>query len=403
MTIRRVVYVSNARLPTEKAHGYAIAKMCEALGRRGLEVQLWHRPRRSREPISSDLFEYYGVERSFEVNRLAAGEVKGLRRFFPGRSFVLVTFARGLWRGVGLALAAKRHGADLYWTRDATVAFWLVAVGVPTLYEVHSIPRSIRRWFIRRASRSDGLRGALVLTRDLRDRLVGLGVPESKIAVFPNAVDPDGYKGLPSAIECRRQLGLPSERPIVAYVGRFRSSRGLEKGIPQLLEAMAAVDVGDRGRPVLVCVGGPMDAVAEYTTEARRLGLAADSVQFFDRVPPDQVPLWIRAADVVTIPWWTRPDAASPAPPLKLFEYMAAGAAIVATDLDEITDFLEDGVTGIVVPRDAPARLAAAISRLLADNGLRDRLATSAASRAHSYSWNRRAEVGLALAESAAT
>ena len=73
----KVVYLANTRLPTEKAHGYQICKMCEALALNGLEVVLLHPKRRQEDPIlqRSTVFEYYGISPVFTVRTLANWDV----------------------------------------------------------------------------------------------------------------------------------------------------------------------------------------------------------------------------------------------------------------------------------------------------------------------------------------
>ena len=61
----RIFYVTNARLPTEKAHGLATVKLCEALAKKGVEVTIFA-PRRI-NPLRQDIYEYYRAERNFKI------------------------------------------------------------------------------------------------------------------------------------------------------------------------------------------------------------------------------------------------------------------------------------------------------------------------------------------------
>ena len=92
--IRRLIYVANARLPTEKAHGHAIVKMCEAYAERGVGVQLWH-ARRQQDPALArqTVFEYYGVPETFRVRTLRNVDLVPLERRLPASVHMAVMTA----------------------------------------------------------------------------------------------------------------------------------------------------------------------------------------------------------------------------------------------------------------------------------------------------------------------
>ena len=72
MKTKRLLYIVNARLPTEKAHGYQISKMCEAFAENGIESLLVHPYRYQSRPelFQQTVFDYYGVRRVFEISTL---------------------------------------------------------------------------------------------------------------------------------------------------------------------------------------------------------------------------------------------------------------------------------------------------------------------------------------------
>ena len=80
-----LIYIANARLPTEKAHGYQICKMCEAFAKNGVEVQLWHpyRYQSDRKLREQSVFDYYGIRSSFKVKTLFNWDVVRLQQLFP--------------------------------------------------------------------------------------------------------------------------------------------------------------------------------------------------------------------------------------------------------------------------------------------------------------------------------
>jgi glycosyltransferase involved in cell wall biosynthesis len=81
--------------------------------------------------------------------------------------------------------------------------------------------------------------------------------------------------------------------------------------------------------------------------------------------------------------------------PLKMFEYMAAGRPIVATDFPVVREVLRDGETAVLVPPDNAEALGEGIQRVLVSPGLCQRVARGARDAAQGYSWNARARTIL--------
>jgi glycosyltransferase involved in cell wall biosynthesis len=110
-------------------------------------------------------------------------------------------------------------------------------------------------------------------------------------------------------------------------------------------------------------------------------------VQFAGSVDPDAVPAMLGIMDVAAAPYLNRSSFYFS--PLKVLEYMAAGRAIVASALGQITELIEDGVNGLLVGAGNSKALAAALVRLTADAGMRRRLGAAArASVTQRHTWD---------------
>jgi glycosyltransferase involved in cell wall biosynthesis len=395
-SVKKLVYIVNARLPTEKAHGYQICKMCAAFARNGVEVQLWHpyRHQMSSELKGREVFDYYDLPQVFGVRTVPNFDVIRLERVFPEATFrPLFSVHAFLW-GLYAALKARKEKADIYYTRDSVVAYWLLRLRLPTIYEEHVVPRRAQRAILRRVARQSELRLVVVLTSFIKKGFLEMGFSDEKVAVVPDAVDLSLFANLPSREECRRLLGLPQERSIIGYIGRFQAL-GAEKGIPELVQTMAHLPAIKGKEPLLLCVGGPMDPVADYIDLARRYGAPEHRLRFIDRVPNSQVPLWIRACDVVTIPWgWTEFSAYFTSP-LKLFEYMAAEVPIVASDLPSLREILQHGENAWLVKPGDPYVLAAEVQHILDNQDLARKLVDRAKKDVQKHTWNHRTNLLL--------
>ncbi len=170
----------------------------------------------------------------------------------------------------------------------------------------------------------------------------------------------------------------------VAYAGHLYAW----KGVDVLLEAIARVpDVQG-----LVIGGHEKETdLARLRTLATRLGIDG-RVTFTGHLLPSAVSTRLAQADVLALPNPASAISTHSTSPLKLFEYMAAGKAIVASNLPAIREVLADEVNALLVaPGDAEA-MAAGIRRLASDPALRGRLGDRARSAVAEYSWDRRAE-----------
>jgi len=390
--IRKVVYIANSRLPTEKAHGYQITKMCECFSQLGMEVVLFHprRYQRDEQLRNKTVFDYYQLKPTFKIRTIPNLDAFRFRRVFPGRSFVWFYFLHALLWGLFAACKARKEEADLWYTRDVTVAFWLVRLGLPTVFEGHNMHQGGQHWLLRRIVGHPQLRFIVLLTSYLKANFAKLGFDQERLAVFPDGVDLSLFHDLPDKAECRRQLNLSGDLPIIGYVGRFQTM-GREKGIPGLIEAMTHLTSVNGKSPLLLCVGGPMSAVPNYLDRADSLGIPRHILKFVDRVPNSDVPKVMKACDVCTIPWpWTEFSAYYTSP-MKLFEYMASGVPIVASDLPSLKEVLRHDENAWLVQPGDPSALAEGIRTLLGDQKRARRLAQKAREDVKTYTWETRA------------
>jgi len=135
-----------------------------------------------------------------------------------------------------------------------------------------------------------------------------------------------------------------------------------------------------------------MHKVPDYLALASTLGLEPGYLRFVDRVPPAEVPGWIKACDVVTIPLPRNEFSMYFTSPLKLFEYMAAGVPVVASDLPSLRDVLTTGENAWLVNPDDPSALAEGLKSLLGSSSLRQRLSSRALSDVQHCTWYKRVE-----------
>jgi glycosyltransferase involved in cell wall biosynthesis len=404
-----IIYLSTARLPTEKANGFQVMKMCEAMAGLGHDVELLHPWRYQANSLltATNPFVYYGVRPTFRLRTLSNLDIVPLERWLPDLPFLALYGLHELGWALLAAWRAAKANPDLIYTRDAPCAYWATRLGRACVFEAHIPPGGRGARIVRSFSRRPSTRAVITLTKPTAADLEAAGVPGHKLEVLPDAADLAAFADAPSKEHARRQLDLPLRRPIIGYIGRFETM-GREKGVRDLVRAMAVSELRKLD-PLLLCVGGPMDPVGEYTHLARSLGVPSSALRFVDRVPNPEVPTWLAALDVGALPAPAErsnerrreasvdryPTATSP---LKLFEYMAAGLPIVAADLPGVREVLDDGENAVLVPSGDPEALARAFSRTLEDAAVARGLGDRARRAAAEYTWSRRAERALASA-----
>jgi glycosyltransferase involved in cell wall biosynthesis len=268
-------------------------------------------------------------------------------------------------------------------------------LGIPFVLEVNAdlleqrrfkgIPeRGLRRLFAIWTTRmcfSSAARIICISPR-LKDHLqTRWNIDESKLTILPIAADVEGFKPEYNSETVRKSLGLSGE-PVVMWVGGFYPWHDLSL----LLESFALI-LQRRPDARLVLVGDGQTRSSIVDRIAKN-GLS-HAVILTGAIAHSQVPEMLSIADVAVVP--------SPAitasrggtgTPLKLFEYMAAGKAIVATALDEAAGVIVDRSTGILVDPGDVHQFAEAVLKLINDPEERKRLGQNAREEAvRQYSW----------------
>ena len=366
----RIAYVANARPPSRAANTIQVMKMCEALSRLGHAVTLYiRRPTHGGRVPDGEVFAFYGVRAPFE---LAYGPV-----------------AHKHIHCVTSAVRAALAGFDLYYTRSAPAALACAAAGRPTVFEIHRPPETRHGgWTVGKIIRSHNVL-TVAISDSLRRWLLERFAPgdEDSVVTRHDGVDMEAFAALPPRGELRRQLGLEARRRYVCYAGSLYGG----KGIDTLLEAAALV--GDDVE--FLIVGGTSEEVGRHRLLASERGIR--NVRFLGFVRPAEVPRYLGSADALVMPPEGEARGAGGEmigrymSPLKMFEYMASGTPVVASDLPTLREVLRDGRNALLFPPGDARALAAAVERVLGDPSTARVLAERALEDVRRYTWQERA------------
>jgi len=365
----RIAYLHSGSIPSVYANGIHVMRMCDAFTEAGHDVTLYALP--GTHPVD-DPHAYYGTRHRFPIRTVPAAD----------------TGADGYRERAAHVSESLRADAapDLVYGRDA----YSLAVApdvAPLVYEIHQLwddpdlCRAERELF----ARPDLARIVVIthaLARDLRRAHEVRSLPP--VFVSPDCADPPA-PGPPVP-----RLPGRGGAPRIGYVGHLYRGRGIDL-ILELADRLPGADFH--------LVGGTTGDLAHWRDRRH-----PNNVHFHGHRPPGAVRAYYPLFDVVLAPYQDKVYAAGGlgetsrwASPMKLFEYLAHGRAIIASDLPVLREVLTDGVNCLLRPPTDADAWQAAITELLTDAPLRRALGDAGRRQVLSrHTWRRRADDVLA-------
>jgi glycosyltransferase involved in cell wall biosynthesis len=274
------------------------------------------------------------------------------------------THAWWLWQSIRASarIVVNERAPDAvisYWTwPDGAAAARLArSCGVPAVMIVGGsdvLVLSSRAGYRRRVERTLAQAAAVVVVSEqLRSAVAALGVAPQRIVVIRRGVDREVFSP-GSRRDARQRLGVADAERMLLWVGRLSPVKSPDL----LLDALEPLASGDGPPWRCVMVGeGPLRG---RLTKRVCGGALRDRVSFIDRLEPNALADWYRAADVLVV------SSRSEGVPNVLYEAKACGTRVVATDVGDVACFLDDGDR--LVPAGDPQRLADAIGEVLTDD-----------------------------------
>lgn len=362
----RLVYLHSGSIPSVYANGVHVMRMCDAFTEAGHDVTLYALP----GSIGvDDVYDYYGVRHRFPIRRIAAP------RLPPAGPWVRAVRIRRDLRA--------QSWPDLVYGRDPHGLLAVASFG-PFVYETHMLRDSRQwRWLERRLLRARNLARVVVvsaaLAEDYRQAFPELAAID--LLVAPDGADPvDEHRTPPMDLPGRRQALQ------VGYVGHMYPGRGIDV-ILDLAGCLPCCDFH--------LVGGTAQDRTHWQSRSRH-----PNVYFHGHQPPAALPAYYGGFDVVLAPYQSKVACAGGigdigrwTSPMKLFEYMAHGKAIIASDLPVLREVMVDRVNCLLCPPADRTAWRAAVTELADDPELRRSLGEQAQHQLLTrYTWRRRAD-----------
>ena len=367
-----LLYITSQTFPATKASGVQVMQMCEAFASIGAKVKLVALEPDKNILSETDLQQYYGVVPNFEIRQL--NRSNGPR---PVDMFQLQ------------AILKESEESILCYTRgrDVTAPILGLMLGMYAVVEVHGKPVSLKERLMLRLIQSHS-KGMLVsVTRNLRHLYINqIGFTRNRFVAAPGGVDTTKFNPNISPDDARKQLDMGPGTWLV-YAGGLYDGRGL--GV--LFESAAKLPV-----KVMIVGGNNVGEIRKWKHKARALG--AHNVYFAGYQPPEIVPLYLAASDILIMNYGKHvythsgEDTSGFASPIKMFEYMAASRPIIASDIPMLRELLTNEHNALLVSPGSAASLNTAIRRLINNPELGRHIATTARTDVGAHSWINRAE-----------
>lgn len=374
----KIFYVTNARLPTEKAHGLATVKLCEAFAKQGVEVTVFAPWRLN--SLKADPYEYYGVERNFRIRYLPSIDLLWLpfgKQFFFGLQIVSFSIIATLWFLIRYGISGGLRDAVVF-SHDHVPLFFVSFFAPRIFYDVHDYPRRTGL-YTRVLQRAVGIAvqtkwKVTALARDF-------GIPAGRVVYWPNGTDIERFDISVSQREARAKLGLPQDKKVVLYSGSLLPWKGVDT-----LVAAARSLPGDTAVYIIGGEGRDVERLKALAPDPQTL-----SPVFVGQRPWAEIPIWLKAADVLILPNTGREEISLRyTSPMKLFEYMASGRPIVASNIPSIREIVDETMAFFATPDD-PQSFAEVIQQVFALQEEATRRADRARQTVRQYTWDVRA------------
>ncbi len=378
----KILYLANLRLPTEKAYGIQIVKMCEAFANNGHKVKLLY-PYRKNLAINQDIFSYYSVKNNF------TDQVIKLKDFYlPGFLDKISFLIKNYISAKVLVHEALKENTDIYYTRDERVAYILSKQNRNVIFECHRFSSKKKRFYRH-------FKKIVVISDGLKDDLVKFGIEVSRILVARDGIDPDDFKVSIDKVDARKKLYSDlhwesfARKKIAVYVGQLFPWKGVS-----IFSETAKYLCGKNVNYLLFVFGGTK--IKDINLLKEELKNIEDEMHpnlvpiFFGLSPHKQVPYILKAADCAILTG-NESDIISVkyTSPLKMFEYMASGCPIVAQALPSFREVLNNQNSFLVKPGNAK-KLADKITYVFENEEEAKNKAAKALEDVQKYSWQKR-------------
>jgi glycosyltransferase involved in cell wall biosynthesis len=372
----KLIYISNSRIPTEKAYGISTVKISEAFAEEKIDLELII-PKVYNQ--SSDIFSFYKIKKIFKVKRLFCFDLTKIKIF--EKFFYLLKFFSFSFFACAYVYFKnyKKFNEIIFFSHDNIPLYFLSFLTKNIFYDIHDFPSDN---FINRRVMKKSFSFSVQTKWKVKALSEKFNVNQNNILYWPNGTDFSMFKIKLSKEEARNVLSLPKKNKIILYTGQLFSW----KGVDTLIKSIDFLDEEIR----IYLVGGAKNDVNYLKNNLKQA--SNKRIFFIPFQSHEKIPIWMRAADVSILPNTAKEQISLYyTSPMKLFEYMASGRPIVASDIPSIREILNKD-NSLLAIADNPKSFSEKIKIALNNPERINEITENAGNDVRGYTWENRAK-----------
>lgn len=375
MNMKMVYLTLNGNIPSRKANGIGVINICSQFADCGFDVELILPKYKSLMPDlinnKMSVFDFYSVTENFKIKYFS----------FP----FFLTLPRQLGYSAIAVLRKAFTGNSLFYSRHVEPAFFAAILGKISFFESHNYLKArqspVYHLWLKTMKNRFKKTALIVTTQAGKKSYIQDGVPEDKILVEPNGVNKKRFDISKSIETLKASIQIPVDKKTVGFCGHLYKGRGIE----ELLEC-----AGYLKEVFFLIVGGEPEDINRNKKLAKKSNLT--NVKFTGFVPQSKVPEYLLASDILVMPYTEKTLTHRYMSPMKMFDYLACGRPIVATDFPVIREILKDRKNAVLVPPGSGHYMAAKIKWFIDHPESAKRISEQAAKDALQHTWEIRAK-----------
>lgn len=359
-----LIYISNTRIPSEKANTYQSMVMCEAFSKYFDKVEFWYPKMNNKKLNNNDIHEFYGVDNNFILKEIFSIDSKLFYILNKKIWFILESISFAI---VYILKLRKEDSEKIIFTRDSLGLKILSRfkkygfIKQKIFFEAHTYSKNIKYLF-------DGFDGLIVINNYLKKLYEKDGIQNILVAH-------DGVKITEYSNMKKRSKNKISN---LVYTGNLFQW----KGVYTILDAMKYFNDDIK----LIIVGGSSDTLPQFKKYIKNKKIK--NVEVIGFVKKNDTLDYIEKADILILPNSAKDKMSYYTSPLKLFEYMASKRPIIASKLPSIEEILEHKNNAILFEPDDSKDFAEKIEWILGNDC--NKIINNAYKKVQEYTWDKR-------------
>ncbi len=333
--------VSGGHIPSQWAHSINTIKHAQGFLKLGLETEIF-----TIEGILETIFKlkikdiqrFYDISEDLRISYYKDNffyyykDIPFLTRFLKKIKLLLPILSSFNNPEKKISNYCLNHGFNLSYCRTYRTAYYNILKDLPTIIEMHSpYLNDPEMQKLLTLSRKKNFLGIVTISNILKEKIINKRVPDKKVLVLDGAVDLSRFELIKdSKYQIRKKLKLPSDKKIILYAGSLRKERGIDLIIKSSHELK-------NKEYYFIIIGGKKKQINYWTNFMKKKNIRSN-FYFLGYKQNSLIPLYLKSADILLAPYSTNCLTVKWMSPIKIFEYMASGVPIIASDVKRMKE-----------------------------------------------------------------